>query len=551
MGLGDLTTIRAEMVAVLEDPQFQRSPVMARLLTFLVDATIKGEARSLKSYTVAVDGLGHPSGAGSQSDNYARVQVTRLRKLLDSHYAALGAGRECRLKIESGSYEVSLVDTGAGSSPLRKRISDSGFQGGLPICKRLGLLSVVLSVTMTVTVILLLLANRSLWHNSDELARWRNNDFPGISVHVTGWPGKNDGSEVAQQFKELLVIDMSRFEGLRVLTDATDPHGYTVELQAHGTADGTRSIYVSIIQNAARRVIWSDQPKELPGNGDGSGSLTTYAGHLAFDVAHPTGIIHSFERRHHLDLNSPYGCWLRFSAQITGQSLLDEDPLETCAKAWFEASPDHPLAAGLYSWTLVNKSVVQFSQNRHDELLSQAISVVDNARKMNPNSSMLQLSAMRTYGFAGDAGAMRAAAQQAMAINPENRDITGIAGTFMIFQNQPGGERLVDEAIADEVNPSNWLFIGKFIAAMMRQDDAGAAQALDHLRNYDHFLATSSILAAALHAHKGELPEARRAWNQAQAAHLVLRFWPQLFFDRLPLAPPVRNRLKQWLGPVL
>jgi len=536
------------MVAVLEDPQFQRSPVMARLLTFLVDATIKGEARSLKSYAVAVDGLGRPPGIDSQADNYARVQVTRLRKLLDSHYATLGADRDRRLKIESGSYEVILVDTKAGSCPGRNRISESRLQRKLLIHKALSLLAPVLAVIMAIAVTWLLLVSRSLWHNSDKLALWRRSDFPGISVHITG-PGKNAEADVDQQFKDLLVRDMSRFESVRVLTDATDPHGYTVELQAHRAADGSRSMDVSIIQDAAHQVIWSDQPKELPG--DRSFGLTTYAGQLAFEITHTTGIIHSFERRHHFDPGSPYGCWLRFSAQITGESLVDEDPLETCAKAWFEASPDHPLAAGLYSWTLVNKSMVQFSQTRHDELLDQAISVIDNARKMNPNSSMIQLSAMRTYGFAGDAIAMRVAAQQAIAINPENRDITGLAGTFMILQNQPGGERLIDQAIADEITPSSWLFVGKFIAAMMRQDDVGAAQALDRLRNYNHFLATSSILETALHAHKGELSEARRAWKQAQNTRPVLRFRPQLFLDRLPLAPPVRARLEQWLGPVL
>ena len=91
--------MQAALAGVLTDPNFVRAPVLVRLLSYLVDMTLKGEGRSLKSYSVAVDGLGRPANGDAQIDTYARVQVGRLRKALDAHYASLGRGYSQRLTL--------------------------------------------------------------------------------------------------------------------------------------------------------------------------------------------------------------------------------------------------------------------------------------------------------------------------------------------------------------------------------------------------------------------------------------------------------------------
>lgn len=88
--------VDAELDAIESDPAFQRSPVMRRLLRFLVMESLAGRGEKLKSYAIAVEALGRESSFDPQTDSYPRVQVARLRKLLDAHYAHSAPSVVCK-----------------------------------------------------------------------------------------------------------------------------------------------------------------------------------------------------------------------------------------------------------------------------------------------------------------------------------------------------------------------------------------------------------------------------------------------------------------------
>jgi hypothetical protein len=98
--------IRDELLRVFAAPQFERSPVMRRLLSFLVEKAVQGEGARLKAYTIAVDALGRPPNFDTQADSYPRVQVGRLRKLLDAFYAENGISGDIRFHIPKGGYDM-------------------------------------------------------------------------------------------------------------------------------------------------------------------------------------------------------------------------------------------------------------------------------------------------------------------------------------------------------------------------------------------------------------------------------------------------------------
>jgi hypothetical protein len=87
---------------------FQRSPALSGLLRYLIDETIAGRAKALKSFIVAVDALGRKKDFDSASDSSARVQMGRLRKTLESHYAQNAPSAGCCIYLLSGSYVVHL-----------------------------------------------------------------------------------------------------------------------------------------------------------------------------------------------------------------------------------------------------------------------------------------------------------------------------------------------------------------------------------------------------------------------------------------------------------
>lgn len=117
--------LAAEADAVLTDTVFRRSPVLSKLLHYLVQETAAGRANTLKSYAVAVDGLGRPENFDATSDSSARVQMVRLRKALESHYAQHAPVDEQCLYLQPGSYKIRLGRLPVAYPTLYRPLSDA------------------------------------------------------------------------------------------------------------------------------------------------------------------------------------------------------------------------------------------------------------------------------------------------------------------------------------------------------------------------------------------------------------------------------------------
>lgn len=100
--------LESEASEVLASPQFVGSPTLVRLLKWLVSETIAGRGNKVKSYTVAVDGLGRHHSFDTKADSYPRVQIGRLRRALASYYAQRRTVDGRCLYLEQGSYQVFL-----------------------------------------------------------------------------------------------------------------------------------------------------------------------------------------------------------------------------------------------------------------------------------------------------------------------------------------------------------------------------------------------------------------------------------------------------------
>lgn len=94
---------------ILASQLLKRSPVLIRLLAYLFSETVAGRGPLLKSYTVAVDALGRSASFDATIDSYPRVQIARLRKVLEAYYASEGAAFDPCIHIPLGSYAIELA----------------------------------------------------------------------------------------------------------------------------------------------------------------------------------------------------------------------------------------------------------------------------------------------------------------------------------------------------------------------------------------------------------------------------------------------------------
>ena len=115
--------IRAELERILSSKGFATAGRLSRLLRYVVDRTIAGDADQLKEYSVGVEVFDRDSNYDTRLDSIVRVEAGRLRSRLDEYYNAEGAGSSIRISLPRGGYvaRFELLDGPKGPSPLENK----------------------------------------------------------------------------------------------------------------------------------------------------------------------------------------------------------------------------------------------------------------------------------------------------------------------------------------------------------------------------------------------------------------------------------------------
>ena len=91
---------------VLHSEELRGSEVLRRLLRFLAEKSISGEADHLKEYTVAIDGLAKPASYDPRHNSAVRIQVGRLRQKLSDYYRHEGGHDPVTIDIPKGRFKL-------------------------------------------------------------------------------------------------------------------------------------------------------------------------------------------------------------------------------------------------------------------------------------------------------------------------------------------------------------------------------------------------------------------------------------------------------------
>lgn len=113
---------RSALQAILASDAFQRSPALGRLLTYLVERVLAGEAATLKESVIGHELYARTASYDPKLDSVVRVSANRLRVRLEDHYRA-HPDQRLRLVLPKGSYvplleiEEPAEDTATLSQP--------------------------------------------------------------------------------------------------------------------------------------------------------------------------------------------------------------------------------------------------------------------------------------------------------------------------------------------------------------------------------------------------------------------------------------------------
>jgi hypothetical protein len=105
---------QAERIAGSE--ALRHSEILQRLLRYLAEKSLSGEADQLKEYTIGLDLFGKGSEYDPRHDSSARIHVGRLRQKLAEYYASEGATDSILVTLPKGRFRL-LFEERPVSSP--------------------------------------------------------------------------------------------------------------------------------------------------------------------------------------------------------------------------------------------------------------------------------------------------------------------------------------------------------------------------------------------------------------------------------------------------
>lgn len=175
-GAADERTGSAELLLqqverILHSKELRGSEVLRRLLSFLAEKSMSGEADELKEYIVAIEGLGRPATYDPRHNSAVRIQVGRLRQKLTDYYRGEGLEDAVLIEIPKGRFKLTCKARG-GTAPAEDQFWTAAEQPRLenttPISvgkpERRVRLNVAASITVGILLILAVIVTYRTWH---------------------------------------------------------------------------------------------------------------------------------------------------------------------------------------------------------------------------------------------------------------------------------------------------------------------------------------------------------------------------------------------------
>lgn len=100
---------RQQIDRILHSQTFRHAEGLRRLLGYLAEKSLAGEAAQLKEYSVGVDVFGKPVDYDPQKDASVRIQAGKLRQKLEEYYRREGAADPVLVEFPKGHFELLFV----------------------------------------------------------------------------------------------------------------------------------------------------------------------------------------------------------------------------------------------------------------------------------------------------------------------------------------------------------------------------------------------------------------------------------------------------------
>ncbi|MCF8709910.1 tetratricopeptide repeat protein [Rhizorhapis sp. SPR117] len=555
----------AEMERVFASPEFSRSPVMRRLLRFLIDQTVAGKGGQLKAYSVAVDGLGRDPDFDAQSDSYPRVQVGRLRRMLDTYYNRNGLTNDERLVIPSGAYRVFLHPAYRpqerpsrpvhasdaivhGYEVLSELPGSPGFSPALPGAGKFRWIPLGFVISGLMLALLVCVAAYMLLTNDEPVTLMpvaKTVPAPKMLL-LPVEKSLSSPAPLPTSIDQILGDALHRSWVVDVMSDdngqdsrrvengnAVVPDDYAYRLQSVLAGPTGEDLYLTLWDNRKGDRLWTEHI-------DLSGQESSIATRLYLPIANLIGnfgAIATHQRQFYAGYTGGgYPCLLKNAESQIRFTKDNLNTAHTCLTQMLRVDPNSPtaLAAAVY----MNYRMALINPDQRSKYMALAHAYAKQAILLDPYSPEAQMASALMAGIDGRCTLGKTQALRALALNPYEALYHTYLG-FILFQcGDPAYEKHL--ITARKMYPELPAFFSlPVIVAMGERGETDAALhlALSLPVSSSENLPYYAITMAIAYANHGDLVRARNYWQQTVLARTNRKKTPRAILNKLIVSP--------------
>ncbi|KRB59514.1 hypothetical protein ASE04_26475 [Rhizobium sp. Root708] len=444
----DCAEAKDTLERLLADRRFKTADRQKAILSYLVERRFDDE--EVKAYVIAVDVLGRPSNFDSAIDPIVRIEISRLRSVLESFYAAFGDDHDIWISIRKGKYVACFTrriarlrvdrddDEEVGEEPPQQTTpADTAQRQGGGV-KRVALWAAACAAIGVLGAYAY--SNRTTF-----------SEKPIVYVSVEAANPKQAGE--ASQMRDGLMTALTQFQTIivtqpgyaSVRNRGTDAK-YSIQLKYYGDMDD-RSVWWQVIENASGKLLMSGLEKVETTGKNTAAVRDEVVAVLAKRIASNRGVINSIELQSDPD-SLGNGCVIR--AEYAIEMRGDLGAAVDCLQRTVQLMPENYDAKAALSRALLASEGRTTPQDVTDHALDLAREAVARA----PLSGRAQLALMTARAAKGSTEAAIEAGNKAIALNPNSSDAAAALGGVLYS----AGYRAAGLSMAMTSSPvAHWL----------------------------------------------------------------------------------------------
>ncbi|MHA4837979.1 tetratricopeptide repeat protein [Sphingopyxis sp. MSC1_008] len=526
--------IAGELERLLDSPMFTRSPVLSRLLQFLVEHRLRGGRSSPKAYAIATEALGRSEDFDPAVDSYPRVMVGRLRSLLDRYYADTPWVH--RLRVPQGSYEVVVqyrsappsarsaddpageddVKTAGAAGAAGRTAGPGGVRRAPDRGARFGRWIVVL--------ILLALALFTLWTlrgGADRLFVGDPVAAPLLEVSAPAAGNSPESRALARALDGKLRDGLRRFDLVDLLSSkapgsaVAGKSDYRLDTSIVRTVEGNTDVTLVLNRVADQRAIWSQQLRLTQDETPEFTAIEPLIAQLAGDY----GVIVRDQVQRQPDNFSPgFPCLAQFNRMRQMRNVANAKQVDACLRATIKTNPRDPVALTALSLVRYGDWQPQRLTPAGREAFAEARALAQRSYESSPNSAAGLFGMARANFYTGNCAGGNAMGDAAIALNPYDADMAGFLGLFKLTCGMgPEGELLLRRSLQLDSSYPGVPAVTLAFTLSQRGEQEEARRILDHMPSPSNMEPQYMMVRAIVQARQGQVAEARAQWQRLLA----------------------------------